>query len=648
MLELLVSTFVALVSGASLLYLLLGVLLGLIVGILPALGTTAGMALLIPFVFGMSPEAALPMMIGLLAVVATGDTVTSILMGIPGGSGSQATVLDGFPMARRGEAARALSAAYFASMLGGLVGAIVLTGAIVVARPMVLAFGTGEMLLLVLLGITMVSTLSGPSLSKGLVSAGLGLMFGAIGAAPATGDYRLSFGTVYLSDGLQIGIVALAIFALPEIIDLLRRGTTISKVAPMGRGWLQGIRDTLRHKWLVLRCSAIGCLIGALPIGGADWFAYGHAVQSAKDREGFGKGDVRGVIGPEAANNANQGGALVPTLLFGIPGSGPTAILLGGLVLLGVEPGPSMLDKNLGLTYTMLWSLALANVFGTAICFMLSGQMARITRIPFVYLGPLLLVVVLFGALQTSQSWEDVWTLGGLGLVGVFLRRFGYSRPAFLVGFVLCNNIETLLYQTVQIYSLSTLMERPLIWVLLALTIGSLVFGLKYRPSIETEGSGSLRPGDSLRPQYGFIAVVMLACLGTLWAVYRLDFLASVFPMSVSLATLACALTAMVLLGQGGATSPLAFDSERTAPSEEAHYQHSLTHYLLWIAALFALIFVLGFLAGVAAFLLMFFHAKAPAERRTAWVITASMVFALWALGQVFELRFPPGYVSLG
>jgi TctA family transporter len=257
----------------------------------------------------------------------------------------------------------------------------------------------------------------------------------------------------------------------------------------MGRGWLTGILDTWRNKWLVLRCSIVGCIVGALPIGGSDWIAYGHAVQTSKQRDTFGKGDVRGVIAPEAANNANAGGALVPALIFGIPGSGSTAVFLGGLILIGVQPGPAMIDRNLDLTYTIIWSLALANVMGAGLCFLISGQMAKLTTIPFVYLAPYILTVVFFGAFQSTRQWGDMLALFAVGVFATFLRRFGYSRPAFLIGFVLQDNIETLLYQTVQFYTWGTLVARPLFWLLLAINLVSLWAGLKYRPTLETEGT---------------------------------------------------------------------------------------------------------------------------------------------------------------
>jgi len=324
-----------LLSPMHMAYLSLGVFLGLVVGILPGLGGSAGLALILPFVFGMDASYALAMMIGLQSVTATSDTFPSVLMGIPGTASSQATVVDGFPLSKKGEAARALAAAFSASLFGGLFGAFILTFAIYFAEPIILAMGFGEQLMLIVLALTMVGMLTGTHALKGLAACSLGLMIGAFGAAPVTGGERLTFGTDYLIDPLKVVIVGLAVFAMPEIIDLLRRQSTISESGKLGSGWLQGVRDTFKHWWIVLRCTAIGSAIGALPgLGGSftDWIAYGHVVQTSRDREKFGTGDIRGAIAPESANNAKEGGALIPTILFGIPGSqsGLIPIIIGG------------------------------------------------------------------------------------------------------------------------------------------------------------------------------------------------------------------------------------------------------------------------------------------------------------------------------
>ena len=458
------TALVELVSGPHLLYLLIGVVVGIVVGILPGLGGISGLALLLPFVYGMNQGHALAMMMGLVSVTTVSDTFPSILMGIPGSAGSQATILDGFPLAKKGQAARALSASFTASLLGGVFGAILLTFSFVIARPLLLAVGFGEQLMLVLIALTLVGMLTGQSAVKGLASCGLGLLVGAIGAAPATAEYRMTFGYIYLSDGIPLVVVALGIFAIPEILDVLRHQRTIAEgEGRLGAGWGQGIRDTFASWALVLRCSAIGALIGALPgLGGTviEWISYGHVLQSSKDTSQFGKGDIRGVIAPEAANNAKEGGALIPTLFFGIPGSGTNALLLGGLVLIGLTPGRSMVTDHVDLVYLIIWSLALAHVIGAVICVMLAQPIARLTRVRYALIAPFMIVMIVFAAFQATQDWGDIYLALVLGIGGLALKRFGWSRPAMLIGFVLSKPLEQSLYRTVQVYGLDVLL-RP-------------------------------------------------------------------------------------------------------------------------------------------------------------------------------------------
>ena len=234
----LVEALTEITSGTHLLYLIGGGMMGLVVGIFPGLGGIVGLSLLLPFLYGMDPTSALAMLIGLVAIIPTSDTFTSVLMGIPGSSASQATVLDGFPLAKKGEAARALGAAFSASMFGGLIGVVILTVVIVVARPVILSFTSAELFMLTILGLSMVGVLAGNSLHKGLLGAGLGLLFGALGGAPATGEYRMAFDSPYLGDGLPLVVIGLAMFAVPEIIDLLRAGGSISRCGSKGlSGW---------------------------------------------------------------------------------------------------------------------------------------------------------------------------------------------------------------------------------------------------------------------------------------------------------------------------------------------------------------------------------------------------------------------------
>jgi putative tricarboxylic transport membrane protein len=628
-------------SGTHVLYMLLGVAVGLVVGVLPGLGGIAGMSILLPFVYGMDAVSALALLIGLLAVTPTGDTFTSVLMGIPGGAASQATILDGFPMAKRGEAARALSASFFSSMLGGLFGALVLTAFIVVARPVILAFSSAELFMLTLLGLGMVGVLSGSSLAKGLLSCGLGLLLGMIGAAPVTGEWRLVLGSEYLVDGVPLVVVALGIFAIPEIIDLLRRNSAIAEVASLGRGWLQGIRDTLREWGIVLRCSAIGCLIGAMPgLGGAvgNWMAYGHAVQASKDRSQFGKGDVRGVLAPESANNAGIGGDLVPTLLFGIPGSGATAVFLGGMVLLGIQPGITLVESRLDIVYTIIWTLAIANVVGAGACWLISPGVARLTTLPYVYVAPFMLMIVFFAAYQATSSWGDILALCAIGVLGLYMRRFGWPRPPLIIGFVLAEGAENYLYQAIQFHGWTWVL-RPGVLIIAAITAVSMWAGARYGRAAIDEGGSTGRVRDA-RPQLLFALCMLAAFAYAVYDLLRVSFLAQAFPMAIAVLGLAGA--AFVVWGVFGRRGALSFDTEAEPPPGMT----SLGHYFLWLGGLLAASALVGFVLGLALFFAAFLHFKARAPLWRNALLTAAAVLFLAAMSYVFVLDFPRGVLQ--
>jgi len=643
LLDVIGTALVNVLSATHLAYMLVGVGVGLVVGILPGLGGIAGMSILLPFVYGIDTVSALALLIGLLAVVPTGDTFTSILMGIPGSAASQATILDGFPMAKRGEAARALSAAFFSSMVGGLFGALVLSAFILVARPVILAFSSAELFMLTLLGLAMVGVLSGSSFIKGLLSCALGLLMGLAGAAPATGEWRLVLGMEYLVDGLPLVVVALGIFAIPEIIDLLRRNTAIAEVATLGRGWLKGIRDTVREWGIVLRCSGIGCLIGAMPgLGGsvADWMAYGHAVQVAKDKSQFGRGDVRGVLAPESANNAVAGGALVPTLLFGIPGSGSTAIFLGGMVLLGIQPGITLVETRLDLVYTIIWTLAIANVIGAGLCFGVSPFVARLTTLPYAYVAPFMLMIIFFAAYQATTDWGDILALLAIGVLGLYMRRFGWPRPPLIIGFVLAEGAENYLYQAIQFHGWAWL-ARPGVLIIAAITIASMWAGARYGRTPIDEGGASGRVRDT-RPQLLFALFMAAVFAYAVFDVLRWSFLAKAFPLGISIVALAGALFVVAVIFRGPPASLMVFDTEAEPSSGMA----SLTRYLLWLAGLLAASGLVGFVIGLALFFAAFLHfeARAPAGRNA--ILTGSAVLFLAAMSYIFVLDFPRGLLQ--
>ncbi|MBI3919725.1 MAG: tripartite tricarboxylate transporter permease [Betaproteobacteria bacterium] len=635
-----------LLSVQHLLFLLLGTLLGLVVGILPGLGGIAGLSLLLPFVYGGDPTLVLPMMIGLLAVTNTSDTFPAVLLGIPGTSSAQATIMDGFPLAQRSEAARALGAAFSASLLGGLFGALLLTLAIQFARPLILAVGFGEQLMLVVLALTMVGMLTGASALKGLIMCGVGLLLGSMGAAPATAEYRLAFNTVYLSDGIPLVIVGLAMFAVPEMVEILRRRTTISSLPELGSGTLRGFAETLRHKWLVVRCSSLGVLVGALPgLGGSvtNWVAYGHAVQTAKDRSLFGKGDIRGVIGPESANNADNGGALMPTLMFGIPGSGSMAVFLGGLILIGVEPGIGMMERHLDLTFIIIWSLALANVIGTAICLFLAKPIARLTLVPFTMLAPFMIVIIYFAAFQATRAWEDLITLFVLGIVGMYMKRFGWSRPALLIGFVLSMRLDASVYQSIQVYGM-TFLERGGVQFMLALIAVSVFLAARMKPHREPlSADGPFAPVNKM-PQAIFLGVITAAVLYVIYDVWHIAFLGKVFPISVALITLALLAAAMVLMSSKRPNYVL-FDSEREWRGEERPVRSDL-HYQGWILGLLAAVAAFGFILGIFVYITAFLRVKAGVRWHWAMVGALGAIALLTIIGHLLVLYYPSGLLQ--
>jgi TctA family transporter len=632
-------------TPAHLLFLALGTVLGLIVGILPGLGGIAGLSILLPFVFGMDESHALSMMIGLLAPTVTSDTFPSVLMGIPGTAGSQATVVDGFPLARKGEGARALGAAFTASLFGGLFGAFILTGAVFAARPIILAMGFGEQLLLIVLALSMIGMLTGTSALKGLTTCAVGLLVGSIGAAPMTGEFRMTFGSSYLSDGIPIVIVGLGMFALPEIIDLLRRSGSISETGELGHGWLQGFKDAIKHKWIVIRCSAIGCVVGALPgLGGSvvDWIAYGHIIQTSKNREMFGKGDIRGVLAPESANNAKEGGALIPTLLFGIPGSGSMAILLGGFVLVGVEPGISMVTENLNLTFVMIWSLALANVLGAGLCLVLANPVARLTTINYALLAPFMIVLIFFAAFQATRDWQDLIALMVMGCLGIYMKRFGWSRPALLIGYFLAPRLEPSISHAAQVYGW-TFFERPIVIGLLVLTILSIYAAWRFSPNAgKTYSEDGANGAGAKKPQIIFAVFMVGYAVVSLLDSFQYHLLGKTFPMIVSVVALMLGLPLLVSIFRRKAAAADLHDSELGATSERSVY-----YYIAWVLGMLGLVGLVGFPIGCAIFIFIFVTKHADGSYLKNAVLGGSGVAFLGIMSHFLTLRYPPGLLQL-
>ncbi|MEW6454429.1 MAG: tripartite tricarboxylate transporter permease [Pseudomonadota bacterium] len=473
--------FLALMEPHRLMFLGLGCMMGLVLGIVPGIGGLTGTAMLLPFTFSMDPYSAFALLLGLGATTATGDPIPAVLFGVPGGAASAATVLDGYPMAKRGEAGRALSAAYMSSLMGGIFGAMLLAISIPILRPVMLYLGSPELLAFSILGISMVAVLSGNAPLRGVAAGCLGVMIAMIGSDPQTGTLRWTFESLYLWDGLKLTPLLLGIFALPELCDLLIARTTIAKDIDkknIYKGQWQGVKDCFENWWLILRCSWIGGGIGSIPGISAsvvDWLAYGHALKTEKGAsQTFGKGDVRGVIASESSNNAKEGGALVPTIAFGVPGSATMAILLGAFLIHGLVPGPDMLHKNLDITYTMVWSVALANILGAGACYAFSPQFARLATLRYTLILPAVLGIVYIGAFEANRSWGDLYALLAFGLLGWVMKQHKWPRPPLVLGLVLGDSIERYMFISIERYGYSWLW-RPVVVVLLVMAIIGIV-----------------------------------------------------------------------------------------------------------------------------------------------------------------------------
>ena len=459
---------------------MVGIILGLGVGLIPGVGGTVAMALILPFTMKLDAAAALPLVIGLLSPVLTSDSIPAILIGSPGSPSAAATMMDGFPMAQRGEAGRALGIAFASSAIGGAFGALLIAFSIPILRPMVLFFGTPEFLALSLLAISAVSVLGGQNIMKGIAAAGLGILLSMIGEDPIRFVVRWNFGIDYLIDGIHIIPVAMGLFAIPELCELCARGTTVAQVPIKAmRGRRQGLMDTLKHWKLVLSSSGIAAFVGFLPGLGSSvstWLCYTWSLIICKNKECFGKGDVRGVIAAEAANNASASGSLIPTIAFGVPGSAVTALILVVFWSVGITPGPKLLTEQVDLVFLIIWSVALANIIGAAICYGLTNKLAMITKIPPHILAPLALTVVFTGTLFSTSAVEGLGVLLGFGILGWIMKALGWSRPALLLAFILGPLIETFYFHTTMMFGTAWLL-RPAVIVILACAVGIIYLG---------------------------------------------------------------------------------------------------------------------------------------------------------------------------
>jgi putative tricarboxylic transport membrane protein len=463
----------------------IGVVLGTVVGVLPGLGPAATIAMLLPLTFQMNPTSAVIMLAGIYYGAKYGGSTTSILLNVPGESSSVVTCLDGYQMARNGRAGAALGIAAIASFIAGTVGVI---GLMLVAPPLAkfaLSFSSPEYFALMALGLAMVVLLAGKSLIKALLAMLVGLWIAGMGTDLFTAGSRFTFGQSELLDGIDFVVVAIGVFALGEVLGNMesREGAQMLPVPKGLRNLLPTWAELKACRFAFLNGSIVGFIIGVLPGAGstiASFISYGIEKAVSKHPEKFGTGVPEGVAAPEGANNAEAGGAMVPLLTLGIPGSGTTAILLAAFILWGLRPGPLMITDN----PTLFWGLVASMYVGNVMLLILNIPMiplfAQILRLPTYILFPIIFGISIVGVYSVSGSVFDVWMLGFFGLLGYAMRKLDYPAAPLILGLVLGDPMERALRQSLMMSQgdLGILVSRPISAVMLALAVLVLILPL--------------------------------------------------------------------------------------------------------------------------------------------------------------------------
>ena len=435
-----------LTGGINLAYLGLGVVIGLLFGTVPGLGGATAIALLLPLSFGMEPEQAIILMGGIMGAVSIGGSVSAILLNTPGTAPNAATCFDGYPLTQQGKAGLAIGAAATASSIGGVIGVLILVLVLPIAKTIVLWFGPPAFFMMAVLGLTSLTVARGNML-RGLIAACLGLFIGFVGYDDIGGTERFTGGIEFLWDGISIVPMLIGLFAIAEMMKLYVSGGPIARAGSAARitGTRQGILSAFKNFKTVLSGSAIGSIVGSVPgVGGtvASFLSYSFTAQSSKDNQNFGKGDVRGVIASEAANNAKDGGALIPTLAFGIPGSAEMALFLGVLVLHGMDPGPMLLIERESTIFMLILALLTATIFSGTLVLLAARYLSKIAHVDSAVLIPAVIIVSLVGAYALHGSIGDVFAAAFFGLVGYVMIRANYPRITLIIAFVLSGLME--------------------------------------------------------------------------------------------------------------------------------------------------------------------------------------------------------------
>ncbi|MGK2905399.1 MAG: tripartite tricarboxylate transporter permease [Desulfuromonadales bacterium] len=467
-------------SPLYLLIVFLGVTAGTIIGMLPGIGPINGIAILIPITFalGIDPTAMLILFAGIYYGAQYGNSISTILLNVPGTPSAVATALDGHPMAKSGRAGPALAISAIASFVGGTLAVVGLMLLSPLLAGWAIRFGPAEYFVLIVFTFTMLSALSGKQFVKGLAATGVGLMFACIGIDGGTGIPRYTFGHLSFYDGLDFAVVTIGLFAISEVFLLVEQIQTVGEVnTKLGRVMVT-MKEFVSCWWGMIRSAVIGFLIGVLPGAGAtiaSFVAYATE-QRLVDKEGkFGTGDIRGVAAPESANNAAVSGALIPMLTLGVPGSGTTAVILGALLALNLNPGPLFIVQHGELFWTLVASMYIGNVMLLILNLPLVGLFVKVLLIPRYILVPMVAMISYGAIYAASSSVTDLMLMSGFGLLGYFMRKLDFPLAPVILAIVLGPMMEISLRRALSLSNgdWTILFSSPLVmvlWVLVAVS----------------------------------------------------------------------------------------------------------------------------------------------------------------------------------
>jgi TctA family transporter len=618
----------------------LGTALSMVSSFLPGIGGSSVAALMILLTVTWDPVSVLLLFGAMTGGATFMGSITAILFNIPGNSSSAAAMLDGHPMTRKGLPKTAIACAATASALGSIVGVVVLVALLPVIRPFLLEFGPLERLLLGIWGLSTIAAIPNSSVLKALAVTALGLLAASIGSDPETALPRWNFGTFALYDGFDMIALLLGFFTITELMGWRKNYTLAPPPSELRErdSVLRGVMEVIRHYRLMLRSSILGTVVGIIPgVGGtvAGFVAYGQAVQSAgDDKSRFGKGDIRGLIAPEAAVDAKDGGSLLPALAFGLPGSEAGVILVTVFAIHGLVPGTPMLTVDLSLTFTLVAALLLSNILTSVVGVALAPALGKLTNLRIDRIALPALVASLVTIVQLNGALVDLYVVIGFGIFGYLLKRFDWPRVPFVIAFVLGSFIERNVALTTQLFALDRLsyFERPAALVLTVLIVLSFFWMARKKSAAQDQVS---------IPRYAAGFAIVLTGIAGLLAAIALVAPAGYPVYAIGMAFAATILCLLVALREGVAARGF---PDRPMPIPSSHFVPIVSLLVMGMATAF-----FGLPFGIGAVVVTWLGAGYPwRSRRMAFVLALGMVLAVgtfFYLDRVVNVIVPAGWV---